>query len=69
MTEQADPLACVRLDEIGRLAELAASYWRSITLAADRGDVHLLVLHAKQAATVTREALAIVRTLGEEDSR
>ena len=31
-------LDAVRLDEIARRAALAASYWRSIELAADRGN-------------------------------
>jgi hypothetical protein len=66
--QMVDALDFIRCDEIARLADLAASYWRSIMLAADRGETHILVLHAKQVAAVTRSALSIVRTLGEEDS-
>jgi hypothetical protein len=57
----------VRLDEIGRLAALASSYWRSAELAADRGDTLTLITHCKQVAIVTREAFAIVKTLGSEE--
>ena len=60
-------LDAVRLDEIARLAALAASYWRSIELAADRSDVHLLVLHIKQVLAVTREAAAITKALGSQE--
>jgi hypothetical protein len=62
-----DALDDVRLDSIARLAALAASYWRSVELAADRGDRHLLVLHCKQIANVTREAFAIVKALEAEE--
>jgi hypothetical protein len=60
-------LDCVRLDEIGRRAALASSYWRSAELAADRGDMLTLITHCKQVAIVTREAFAIVKTLGSEE--
>ncbi len=56
----------LKLDEIGRLAALASSYWRSIELAADRGDTLTIAVHCKQVASVTREAFAVVKTLGEE---
>jgi hypothetical protein len=49
------------------LAVLATSYWRSVELAAERGDALTLVVHCKQLAAVTREAFAIVKTLGETD--
>jgi hypothetical protein len=62
-----DALNAVRFDEIARLADLASSYWRSISLAADRGDAHLLTLHCRQIAKVTREAFAIARTLVAEE--
>lgn len=62
--EIANALDFQRLDELASLAELAASYWRSVALAADRGDVHTLVLHCKQVAGVTREAFALARALG-----
>ena len=57
-------LDAVRLDEIGRLASLAASYWHSIELAADRGNTLTVVTHCRQVAAVTREAFAVVKTLG-----
>ena len=60
----ADALDVARLDELTHLAELAASYWRSVALAAERGDVHTLILHCHQLATVTREAFALARALG-----
>jgi hypothetical protein len=60
----ADALDVARLDELARLAELAASYWHSVGLAADRGDVHTLVLHCRQLAAVTKEAFALARALG-----
>jgi hypothetical protein len=60
-------LDAVRLDEIARLAELAASYWHSIALAADRGNRLTVATHCRQVASVTREAFAIVKTLGSEE--
>jgi hypothetical protein len=62
-----DALDFASLDEIARLAALATSYWRSVELAAERGDALTLVVHCKQLAAVTREAFAIVKTLGETD--
>jgi hypothetical protein len=63
-----DALDFARLDEIARLAALASSYWRSVELAADRGDTLTVVVHCKQIAAVTREAFAIVKTLGETEA-
>jgi len=59
-----DALDSVRLDEIARLAGLGASYWHSVELAADRGDTLTVVTHCKQIAAVTREAFALVGSLG-----
>jgi hypothetical protein len=53
----------IRLDEMARLAELAASYWRSIALAADRGDALTVLVHLKQATAVAREALTLAGEL------
>jgi hypothetical protein len=64
----ASALDPVPFDELARLAELAASYWHSVVLAADRGDAHTLILHCKQLAAVTREAFAIAKTLGETET-
>jgi hypothetical protein len=61
---EADGLDFCRYDEIARLAELAASYWKSTALAADRGDVLTVITHCRQAAAVTREAFALVKELG-----
>jgi hypothetical protein len=58
----------IRLDEIARLAALAASYWHSIELAADRGDELTVLVHCKQVAAVTREAFAVVKTLNSSES-
>ena len=51
-------LDALRLDEIARLADLASSYWRSISLAADRGNKLTVVTHCRQVAAITREAFA-----------
>jgi hypothetical protein len=56
----------VRLDEIARLAALAASYWHSIELAADRGDILTMRVHVHQVVRVTREAMTAMKTLGSE---
>jgi hypothetical protein len=63
--EQESGFNFVRLGEIERLAELAASYWHSIALTADRGEVHLLALHCKHVALVTKSAFALVREIGD----
>ena len=56
-------LDSIRLDEIARLAGLAASYWHSIELAADRGDELTVQVHCRQVVQVTREVLSAVKTL------
>jgi hypothetical protein len=63
----AQALDVARLDELGRLAELVASYWHSVALAADRGDALTVTVHCKQVAAVTREAFALARTLGSSE--
>ena len=57
-----------RFAEIARLAVLAASYWHSIQLAADRGDVLTIRVHAHQVGGVTREAFALVKTIGQPEA-
>jgi hypothetical protein len=57
-------LAFVRLDEIARLADLAASYWRSIMLASDRVDPLTVAVHLKQVAAVIKSAFAVAAELG-----
>jgi hypothetical protein len=59
-----DVLDSLHFDEIARLAGLAASYWHSVELAADRGDTLTVAVHCKQVAAVTREAFELVGTLG-----
>jgi hypothetical protein len=59
-----DALDFVRRDEIAQLADRASSYWQSIKLAADRGDTLTVAVHCKQVAAVTREAFALVGSLG-----
>jgi hypothetical protein len=63
-TRMVDVLDYVRRDEIAWHAWLAASYWHSIELAADRGDTLTVVTHCRQVAVVTRAAFAIVRRSG-----
>jgi hypothetical protein len=64
----AGALDYVRFDEIADLAERAASYWHSVALAADRGERLTVETHCRQVATVTREAFAIVKSLGSEEA-
>jgi hypothetical protein len=59
-----DALDYVRFGEIARLAELASSYWRSVMLAADRGDTLTVATHCQQVAAISREAFALVGALG-----
>jgi hypothetical protein len=53
----------IRFEEVARLAERAASYWKSIALAAERGEVRTVTVHCNQVRDVTREAFAMVKTL------
>ena len=53
----------IRFEEVARLAERAASYWRSVALACERGEARTVTVHCKQVADVTREAFAVVKTL------
>jgi hypothetical protein len=55
-----------RFDAIAELAEMAASYWRSVELAAMRGESLTIEVHCRQVAAVTREAFATVKALGSE---
>jgi hypothetical protein len=52
-------------DQIARLADLAASYWKSAALVAERGHVLTVVTHCKQGVAVTRSAFAVAKELGE----
>ena len=63
MNEPADALVTVRLDELARLSALAASYWHSIELAADRGDSLTVAVHLRQVAAITRTAFEVGRDL------
>jgi hypothetical protein len=64
VSREVPALAFERFDELARLAELATSYWNSVALAADRGDIHTALVHCRQIAAVTREAFAIAKALG-----
>jgi len=52
----ADALDYGRLNTIAELADLAASYWYSVALAATRGERLTIETHCRQIAAVTREA-------------
>ncbi len=65
----ADALDFIRVDELVRLAELASSYWRSVGLAADRGDVLTVITHCKQVAAVTRALRSSRRLAGNRTPR
>ena len=60
----ADACDYVRFDAIEHLADLAASYWRSIAEAASRGERLTIDVHCRQVAAVTREAFQTVKSLG-----
>jgi hypothetical protein len=64
----ADALDLNRLAELIRLADLAANYWESILLAAQRGDALTVNTHCRQVAAVTREAFALARAIGSEEA-
>ena len=55
-----------RFDAIAEMADLAASYWRSIAEAAARGERLTIETHCRQIAAVTREAFKTVKSLGAE---
>jgi hypothetical protein len=57
-----------RFDAIAEFAEMAASYWHAVALAADRGERLTIEVHCRQVAAVTREAFAIVKALGSQES-
>ena len=59
----------LRFDEIAGLADRAASYWRSIAEAAERGEHLTIVRHCRQASAVTCEAFELVRALGSAEVR
>lgn len=61
-----DALDFDRFDAIAEMADLAASYWRSIAEAAARGEKLTIETHCRQVAAVTREAFATVKGLGGE---
>jgi hypothetical protein len=58
----------LRRGEIARLADLAASYWHSVALAADRGEVLTVIIHCKQIVATTKTALAVVKELDSGDA-
>jgi hypothetical protein len=52
-----------RFDAVAEFAGLAASYWTSFRLAADRGERLWIEVHRRQLVAVTREAFGVVKTL------
>ena len=56
----------IDLEYLIELADRAASYWRSIAEAAERGECLTLVRHCRQAGAVTCEAFELVKTIGAE---
>lgn len=56
----------MRADRLIELADLNASLWTSIRLAAWRGDATLIRTHLRQVGAVNREVKAIVDELGKE---
>jgi hypothetical protein len=66
---QIEALDFARFEAIAELADLAASYWRSIAEAALRGEHLTLEVHCRQVAAVTRETFATVKALGCEGDR
>ena len=58
-----------RLEAIADLANLAASYWRSIEEAALRGERLTIEVHCRQVSAVTREAFSVAKTLGLDKAR
>jgi hypothetical protein len=59
----AQAIDVLRYEALEEMAELAASYWRSVAEAAHRRELPVLKLHCTQIAAVTREAFAVVKSL------
>jgi len=55
-----------RFGNIEELADLAASYWRSVAEAAFRSGRLIVEVHCRQVALVTRAAFQTVKQLGGE---
>jgi hypothetical protein len=62
-TQPADVGTVLRFDELGRLAETAASLWSSVALACDRRAARTVVIHFSEIALITRAAAVLVREL------
>ena len=60
----ADALDPLRFDEIERLADRAASYWRSIAEAGARGEAMTIAVHLRQVRLVTFHVHEIVKQFG-----
>ncbi len=54
----------MRYTAIEEMAELAASYWRSVAEAAYRREHHVMTVHCRQLAAITRETFALVKSIG-----
>jgi hypothetical protein len=60
---------CLRFDEIARLAALAASYYTSLMLAAEREEMDAIAVHLRQAIATTKAIVAIAGELQENEPR
>jgi hypothetical protein len=67
-TQPADIGTVLRFDELGRLAETAASLWSSIALACDRRAARTIVVHFAEITTVTLAASTLVDELRESST-
>jgi hypothetical protein len=61
-------LDCGRFDAIAEFAEMAASYWHAVALAADRAERLTIEVHCRQVAAVTRETFSLVKMLGSREA-
>ena len=65
MPEVADELTQEVADYLIELSDRAASYWRSVSEAAWRGDLRTVEVHCQQVAAVSKEAFRAVKELRE----
>jgi hypothetical protein len=59
-----DALDSLRLDRIEELADMNASYWRSIGEASARGERLTIETHRRQVRLATIAAFEIIKSLG-----
>jgi hypothetical protein len=67
-TQPADVGTVLRFDELGRLAETAASLWASVMLACDRRSRHVVVVHFTEITAITLAASTLVDELQESST-